>query len=316
MKKSMCAKGDCTKSIICNKRDSKMTKEEFRNLTSHKITILDGATGSFLIDSGMPANCCVENWICEHENILIALQEQYVAAGSDIIYAPTFGANRGRLSSHHMEDDIVRLNTLPVQYTKKAAAGKALVAGNLSMTGSFLIEDEESFDRIVEIYKEQIKILSDAGCDLLAVETMANALEAKAAAVAAREVCDLPIMISLSFEENGHTYYGDNPKKALDILADTGIDVIGANCSVGPEKMIDVIKEFAANTDLPILAKPNAGLPKPGPHGKFVYDLSDDNYAVLMVNLIDAGASFVGGCCGTSPSYINKLSLLTSNMSR
>ncbi len=292
-----------------------MNKTEFKNFTENKIILLDGATGSFLIDAGMPANCCVENWICDHESVIVGLQERYVAAGSNIIYAPTFGANRGRLKSFHLEDDIVRLNTTPVQYTKKAAAGKALVAGNLSMTGSFMIEDDEAFDRIVNIYKEQIKILADAGCDLLACETMANAQEALAAAVAAKEVCDLPIMLSLSFEENGHTYYGDNPKKAVEILKDADIDVIGANCSVGPEKMFDLIKQYRECTDLPILAKPNAGLPKPGPHGKFQYDLSDDNFAVLMIQLIEAGARFVGGCCGTSPSYIEKLHMLAGNIS-
>ena len=291
-----------------------MNKQEFKNFSENKIIILDGATGSFLIDAGMPANGCCESWICEHEDVLISLQEQYVEAGSNIIYAPTFGANRGRLKSFHAEDEIVKFNTIPVQFSKKAADGKALVAGNLSMTGSFMIDDDESFDRIVEIYKEQIKILADAGCDLLAIETMANAREALAAATAAKEVCELPVMLSLSFEANGHTYYGDSPEMAVKILENADVDVIGANCSVGPEKMLDVISRYSKCTNLPILAKPNAGLPKPGPHGKFQYDLSDDNFAILMIQLIDAGARFVGGCCGTSPSYIKKLSLLASNM--
>ncbi len=290
-----------------------MNKQEFKNFSENKIILLDGATGSFLIDAGMPANCCVEDWICDHESVLVKLQEKYVAAGSNIIYAPTFGANRGRLSTHHKEGDIVRLNTTPVKFSKKAAAGKALVAGNLSMTGTLLIE-EDAFDNIVEIYKEQIKILADAGVDLLAIETMANAKEALAAAIAAKEVCDLPVMLSLSYEDSGHSYYGDTPEKAVELLKDTGIDVIGANCSVGPEKMVDVIKKYRELTDLPILAKPNAGLPKPSPHGKFQYDLSDDNFAILMIQLIEAGATFVGGCCGTSPSYIEKLQMLVNNM--
>lgn len=279
--------------------------------------ILDGATGSGLIAAGMPASGCAEQWVCDHTDVLEDLQKQYLEAGSDIIYAATFGANRVRLASHGLEDEIVRLNTIPVRLARHIATKlQHIVAGDLSMTTLMAdFDEEDEVKEIIDIYKQQIKILVEAGSEILVIETMINLDEAKAAVTAAREVCDLPVMVTLSFEANGRTLYGDTPYEAAKELAAAGADAVGANCSTGPDKMLPVIEEMADAVSLPIIAKPNAGIPQPGPNGTVKYDMSADEFAVSMARLIEAGASLVGGCCGTTPDYIRKLSFLVQNMS-
>lgn len=292
-----------------------MNKSAFQALITNNIVVLDGATGSFLMAAGMPAKACTEQWVCEHPDVIVSLQEKYVAAGSKIIYAPTFGANRLRLSGYGLEDKIEELNKTSVTLSKKAAGNKAYVAGNLSMAStSLVIYEDDYFNLIKETYKEQVRILEDAGCDLFAIETMQNLEEARAAVEAAAEVSSLPIMVSMSFEENGRTLYGDMPEHAAHVLAEAGADVVGANCSAGPDRMLPIIQAMSQATNLHILAKPNAGNPEPGPNGSVRYNLTEDGFAISMMELIENGANIVGGCCGTSPDYIRKLCYLAQNM--
>lgn len=278
--------------------------------------ILDGATGSNLIAAGMPATGCAEEWICDHIDALENLQKKYLEAGSTILYAATFGANRARLAAHGLEHEVVRLNTVPVRMARHIATEKQhIIAGDISMTTMMAdYEDEEERKEIIDIYKEQIDALVEAGSEILVIETMINLEEAKAALCAAREVCDLPVMVTLSFEENGRTLYGDTPETAAKELEALGADAVGANCSTGPDKMVNVIERMADAVTLPIVAKPNAGIPTPGPNGTIRYDMSSDEFAVAVIRLIEAGACLVGGCCGTNPDYIQKLSFLVQNM--
>lgn len=292
-----------------------MNKATFQNITEDNILILDGATGSFLLAAGEPANVCSENWVCDHPDIIIDLQKKYVAAGSDIIYAPTFGASRPRLADYGLDGEIKRINKTLVGYSKEAAGSKALVAGNLSMSSaSLILFEDDDFDRIKDVYKEQAGILAEAGCDLFAIETMLNLEEARAAVEACVEETDLPVMVSMSFEANGHTLYGDSPETCAKVLTDSGANVVGSNCSTGPEAMLPIIQKMRSATSLPILAKPNAGMPQPGPNGTVVYDTTEDQFAVVMMQLIENGANLVGGCCGTAPGYIEKLQCLAQNM--
>ena len=294
-----------------------MEREIFREITQDRIMILDGAMGSNLMAAGMPMRGCAEQWVCEHPDIVEDLQKRYLEAGSSFIYAATFGANRARLKSHGLEGEIERLNRIPVQIAKSIATPKEhIVAGDVSMTTlTFDPDDEEEFQEIIDIYKEQISILAEAGSEVLVIETMINLDEARAAVIAAREVCDLPVMVSMTFEANGMTLYGNRPEEAAKVLAEAGADAVGANCSSGPQKMLPVIAKMADAVTLPIIAKPNAGIPQPGPNGTVKYDMGEDEFAVSMAQLIEAGASLVGGCCGTTPDYIRKLSFLTQNMS-
>ncbi|MGN0376921.1 MAG: homocysteine S-methyltransferase family protein, partial [Suilimivivens sp.] len=286
-----------------------MNGKEFEKLTSERLIFLDGATGSNLIKRGMPAGVCPEKWILEHEDIFIGLQKEYVEAGSDIIYAPTFTANRVKLKEYGLQDDIVPVNTQLVALSKKAAGDKALVAADITMTGEQLKPmGKMDFEELIDIYKEQIRITCEAGADLIVVETMMSLQETRAAVIAAKEVCNLPVMASLTFEADGRTLYGTDAITAAVTLEKLGVCAIGANCSTGPDKMVDVITEIARSVSIPVIAKPNAGLPSLNEQGETVYDMEEPAFAEGMKELVKAGASIIGGCCGTSPSYIKALS--------
>lgn len=283
-------------------------RKEFVQLSKERIFLLDGATGSNLQRAGMPVGVCPEQWILEHPSILLDLQKQYVEAGSNIIYTPTFTGNRIKLKEYGLEDRLIEINTELVKLSRQAAAGRAWVAGDITMTGEQLYPiGSLLFEDLVDVYKEQIICLRDAGVDLLVVETMMSLQETRAAVLAAKEVCDLPIMASLTFREDGRTLYGTDPKTAMVVLQSLGADAVGVNCSTGPDMLLPVIEEMSKYAKVPILAKPNAGLPVLGEDGITTYNMEADVFAEYMEELVQAGASIVGGCCGTTPEYIRKM---------
>lgn len=266
---------------------------------------LDGATGSNLLKRGMPAGVCPEKWILEHKDVLIGLQREFIEAGSNIIYAPTFSANRIKLKEYGLEKQIREMNFELVAAAKEAAGTKAFVAGDITMTGEQLAPmGKMDFEELVDIYKEQIGYLAEAGVDLLVVETMMSLQETRAALIAAKETCDLPVMASMTFESDGRTLYGTDAVTAAVVLESLGASAIGANCSTGPDRMEKIIRAMADVTTVPIIAKPNAGLPGLDENGQTVYDMKEAEFAEGMKLLVEAGASVIGGCCGTSPSYI------------
>lgn len=293
-----------------------MTKEEFQKFveSGHPV-YLDGATGSNLLKRGMPAGVCPEEWILGHKEVLLALQKEFAEAGSHVIYAPTFSANAVKLREYGLEDRIGQMNQELVAISKEAAGGKCLVAGDLTMTGEQLAPmGTMDFEELVNIYKEQIGYLVNAGADLLVVETMMSLQESRAALIAAKECCDLPVMVTMTFESDGRTLYGTDAKTAAVVLESLGASAIGANCSTGPDKMAEIITVMAEVSSVPIIAKPNAGLPFLDKNGNTSYDMDSDTFADGMVKLVEAGASILGGCCGTSPEYIGKLKERTHRM--
>lgn len=284
-----------------------MTKEAFLQLMSREIVLLDGATGTNLMAAGMPSGVCPEQWICEHRQVMLDLQAAYVKAGSKIILAPTFSANQCKLAEYGLAKEVRKLNHDLVGISKEAAQGRAYVAGNLTMTGRSLYPvGELLFEDLVDIYKEQIYALCESGIDLLMIETMMSLQEARAAILAAKETAGLPIMVSLTFEADGRTLYGTDPKTAVNVLQSLGADVVGANCSFGPEEMAAIIREMKKIATVPILAKPNAGLPVLA-DGKTVYLMEAEKFAASCRLLMDAGATVIGGCCGTTPQHIAAL---------
>ncbi len=294
-----------------------MKRIDFDKLAGERLIFLDGATGSNLIKRGMPAGICPEKWILEHEDVLTGLQREYVEAGSNIIYAPTFTANRIKLKEYGLQDEIVSINTGLVALSKRAAGDKALVAADITMTGEQLAPmGKMDFEELISIYKEQIRITCDAGADLIIVETMMSLQETRAALIAAKEVCDLPVMVTMTFEEDGKTLYGTDAVTAAVTLEKLGACAIGANCSTGPDKMAEVISAIAKVVSIPVIAKPNAGLPALNEQGETVYDMTASDFAEGMKELVKAGASVIGGCCGTSPSYIKALSEAFKNRER
>ena len=248
-----------------------MTKQQFQNLINSGVVILDGATGTNLQKAGMPGNVCPEQWILEHPQVMLDLQRSYIAAGTQILYAPTFTGNRIKLAEYGLQDQLADINTLLVQLSKEAAGGAAYIAGDLTMTGQQLYPlGDLGFEQLVEIYKEQAKVLYEAGVDLFVVETMMSLQETRAAVIAIQETCSLPVMASLTFEADGRTLFGTDPQTAVVVLQSLGADAVGLNCSTGPTEMIETVETMHAYANIPILAKPNAGLPQLE-DGKTVY---------------------------------------------
>lgn len=286
-----------------------MTKQEFKEMINQGIVLLDGATGSNLQKRGMPAGVCPELWITEHPQVLQQLQDEYIKAGSNIVYAPTFSGNRIKMEEYGLGDRLEEINTALVRICRENAAGRALVAGDITMTGAQLEPlGDLKLEELIDVYKEQLAVLAAAGVDLIVVETMMSLQETRAAVIAAKEVCpDLPVMATLSFTEKGTTLYGASAESAVVVLQAMGVDAVGLNCSAGPDKMLEVLKRMASVSEIPLIAKPNAGLPKLGGDGVTVYDMDADVFAEHMKAMIAAGADILGGCCGTDPEYIRKL---------
>ena len=285
-----------------------MTKQQFRELVNKQLLFLDGATGSNLQKRGMPSGVCPEKWILEHEDIFIGLQREYVEAGSNILYAPTFTSNRVKLQEFGLEDQIREMNHKLVALSKRAADGKAWVAGDLTMTGQQLKPmGTLDFEELVDIYKEQITYLAEAGVDLLIVETMMSLQESRAALIAAKEVCDLPVMVTMTFEADGRALYGTDVLTAAITLESLGADAFGINCSTGPAQMIPMFDKIQSAVKIPLIAKPNAGMPTLDDEGNTVYGLGCEDFAKEVKMLWDKGASILGGCCGTTPEHIKAM---------
>ncbi|SDB17001.1 homocysteine S-methyltransferase family protein [Butyrivibrio sp. INlla16] len=283
-----------------------MKRDEFISfIQNKKIAFLDGATGTNLMKEGLPAGACTEEWILENPEVIKKLQKSYVEAGSDIIYAPTFTGNRIKLKNFGLEDRIEEINTKLVELAKESAEGKALIAGDITMTGRQLKPmGDLDFEELIEVYKEQITILCKAGIDVLVVETMMSLQECRAALIAAKEVSDIAVMVTLTFEGDGRTLFGTDAKTAAIVIESLGAAAVGANCGTGPDNMVGLIADMASVTTIPIIAKPNAGLPVVTEDGTTEYDMECSVFVPEMEKLIKAGATIIGGCCGTSPEYI------------
>lgn len=285
-----------------------MNRSEFQELVKQGFLYLDGATGSNLLKRGMPSGVCPEEWVLSNQEVLISLQKEYVAAGSNILYAPTFSGNRIKLKEYGLDSKIESINTQLVALSKEAAGNRAFVAGDLTMTGEQLSPiGTLGFEDLINVYKEQIIILEKAGVDLLVVETMTSLQETRAALIAAREVSNLPIMATMTFEEDGRALYGTDAVTAAVVLKGLGACAVGVNCSTGPDKMVQIVRKMAQAVELPIIAKPNAGLPSLTADGQTVYSMDEKTFGQEMVKLVQAGASILGGCCGTAPEYIREL---------
>lgn len=285
-----------------------MTREEFWALAGQGVVLLDGATGSNLRRAGLPVGVSPERWILEHPAILLELQRGYVDAGSQILYAPTFGSNRVSLSNYGLEDQIMQLNAALVQLSREAAEGRALVAGDFMTTGRALEPaGEMTYSQLYDIYREQIAALAEAGVDLLVAETMMGVEETAAALDAARSVCDLAVLCSLSVEADGSALFDGSAAEAVVTLQEMGAAAVGVNCSVGPDQLEAVVAGMRAVAEVPVIAKPNAGMPVMTETGEALYSMGPEDFARHMRTLVDAGAGVVGGCCGTTPDYIRQV---------
>lgn len=280
-----------------------MTKQEFQQLVKSGPVILDGATGSNLMKAGMPRGICTEKWVCENPEPLTRLQQAYKKAGSQIVYASTFSANRISLGNYGLENQVKELNTALMGISRNAVGKDVLVAGDLTTTG----KQEISYEELLEAYKEQILALVEAGADLLVAETMMGITECMAAIDAAASVCELPVMCTLTVESDGSLFFGGNIYEAVETLAEMGADAVGINCSTGPDQLLSVVENMRKKISVPLIVKPNAGMPVIDERGNPVYSMGAEDFASHMKRLVEAGADIVGGCCGTAPEYIQQL---------
>ncbi|WP_077532842.1 homocysteine S-methyltransferase family protein [Massiliimalia massiliensis] len=267
--------------------------------------LLDGATATNLCSSQIPETLCVPKWLAEHPDQVIALQREFISAGSNVLYAPTFGANAGSLSSYGLEHETEVLNRRLVRLCKEAAGEKALVAGVLSPTGLELEPfGEASYTEVMDLFREQASILIEEGVDLLVVETMVSIPEARAAAIALRKF-GKPIIITMTVDEEGNTLDGGKAVNALIILQELGISAFGLNCSCGPAAMADVFRQMREYAKVPLVAKP-AAVSFEEETGSLL-PISPEEMAEQMKVLIQTGASLVGGCCGTTPEHLKRI---------
>ena len=287
-----------------------MTKQEFQKLTEN-LLFLDGATGSNLMAQGMPRGICTERWVIEHRDVIQKLQKSYIEAGSRIIYAPTFGGNRLSLKQHGLENKIQEINSTLVSYSREIAGNKAFVAGDITTSGQFVTADGEyTYEDAFEMYKEQITILKNAGVDLIAAETMINIEETLAAVDAANSVCDLPVMCTVTVEADGSIFSGGNAVEAAVAFESAGAAAVGINCSVGPDQLVSVIRNIREAVSIPVIAKPNAGMPVIDDQGNAVYSMNPADFAKHMQVLVENGAGIIGCCCGTTPDFIREMKKL------
>ena len=270
--------------------------------------ILDGATGTELQKRGYTGDVCAEQWTLDHPDAIIDIQRGYVAAGSQVVYTPTFGANRRKLEESGLFNCTADYNRRLAELSAQAVQGKALRAGDMSPTGAFLAPlGDVSFEELVDIYTEQAAGLEEAGVDLFVIETMMTLSDARAAGLAVRSVSDKPIFVTFTCDESGRSLSGTDVTAALTVLQGMGISAFGLNCSAGPEQMLVHLKRLREFARVPLIAKPNAGMPQIV-DGKTVYDCPPDEFVALVGEMLDAGVAVFGGCCGTTSEHISALS--------
>ena len=285
-----------------------MNRTEFQSWTKKHIRLMDGATGSNLMKAGMPRGVCTEQWVLEHPDAILALQSAFKAAGSDMVYAPTFCANCIALSGYGLQDDVSRMNRELVALSKKAVGSGVLVAGDMTTTGKPADpEDSDGYQQLLDAYREQAEALISGGADLIGVETMMGVNECVAAIEAIRSLGDIAVICTLSVQSDGKCYFDGSVFEAAELLEALGADAIGVNCSTGPDQLESVIRTLKNTCTLPIIAKPNAGMPKISDSGEAVYSMEAGEFARHMERLVEAGASLIGGCCGTTPEFIEAL---------
>lgn len=283
-----------------------MTKKEFKKLFQNRLIILDGGMGTLLQKLGMPSGVCPEEWASRNTEFLIKTQSRYREAGSNILYTFTLGANPIKLKEYGLSNQTFELNRKLALAAREAAGDGVWVAGDISSCGSLLAPfGDIEFEEAVEGFKLQVEGLLAGGVDLFVIETMMDIQEARAALLAVKELCDLPVMVTMTYEGE-RTLMGSDPVSALVTLQSLGADAVGCNCSGGPAEMVDLIARMKPYAKVPLIAKPNAGKPRLE-KGRTLFDMDAETFASYTSALVEAGVNGLGGCCGTTPEYIEKI---------
>jgi len=281
-----------------------LTKVEFHERIALGLRFLDGATGSNLQKAGMPKGCCTEEWILANPESLVSLQRQYAEAGSQIIYAPTFQAQPIALERVNLQSQTEAVNAHLVALSRSAAPG-CLIAGNLTTLAAFLDSwDPENFDLMVENYRRQIRGLIDGGADILAAETLLYPQEAEAILTAGELECAGAIMYTFTMQPDGSLFSGMDAGPVLKDLEQAGAAAVGFNCVAADDMTPHLVRKLLKYVRIPLVCKPNAGVPVIGESGLPEYSMDAAKFAEVLFDCKQSGASLLGGCCGTAPEYI------------
>ena len=276
-------------------------------IADEHVYLFDGAMGTMLYSKGVFINKCYDELNVRSPEIVLEVHRQYVKAGAEILETNTYGANRVKLRSFGIEDELRDINMRAAEIARKAAGGGVYVAGAIGPLGIRLEPyGPTGFDEAKEFFREQAAALRDAGVDLFICETFSNIAEIEAAIAAIRDVCSLPIIAQMTIGTDGRTIFGDVPRTIAQSLDRAGADVIGINCSVGPDLMLDAIEEMASVTAKKLSCQPNAGLPR-DVNGRQMYMASPEYFSKYAKRLIHKGVKFIGGCCGTTPEHIKMM---------
>lgn len=282
-----------------------------RERLGKEVLYFDGGMGTLLQEKGLKAGELPEVWNIEHMEEVIEIHRQYFEAGSDIVLTNTFGANalKFRDSSYELSDIV----TAAVIHVKEAASlgvhdgREVYTALDVGPTGKLLKPmGDLDFEDAVRAFGEVMRCGEEAGADLIHIETMSDTYEMKAAVLAAKEQTNLPVFATMIFDEKGRLLTGGDVRSAVAMLEGLGVDALGINCGLGPEQMLPIFQEIVSHTSVPVIVKPNAGLPKQK-DGAVYYDVDPAEFASVMEKIVEGGAAVAGGCCGTTPAHIRKM---------
>jgi 5-methyltetrahydrofolate--homocysteine methyltransferase len=279
------------------------------NLTKNGPVLTDGAWGTQIMKRGLQPRECPDAWNITHPQKVEEVAREYVDAGSRVILTNTFGANRLALGRFGLADKVAEINIKGIEISRKAAGTKACVFASMGPTGKLLATREVTENDLRQAFEEQARAMAKAAPDAIITETMMDLTEARIAAKAAKQT-GLPVIACLVFDSGklkDRTALGNTPEQAVEVLSQLEVDAIGANCGQGIEGFIPICKRMRAATELPLWMKPNAGRPETV-DGQAVYTTTAQDFVRFVPELIQAGANFIGGCCGTEPAFIREIS--------
>ena len=284
-----------------------LTKEQFHDICKAGVLFLDGATGSNLQKAGMPRGCCTEEWILANPAALVSLQRAYAAAGSQILYAPTFQAQPIALERVNLHRQTETINA-HLAALSRSAAPDCLIAGDLTTLATFMDSwDEANFDSMVENYRRQIKGLIDGGVDLLAAETLMYPLEAEAILTAAELAGAGCVLYTFTMQPDGSLFSGRDAGPVLRELEESGAAAVGFNCVAADMMTPYLVSKLRRFVKGPLVCKPNAGVPVIGASGLAEYPMEPQEFSSILSQCRQNGANLLGGCCGTAPEFIAAL---------
>ena len=280
-----------------------------------KIQLADGAMGTMLQTMGLKPGESPDSWAIRNPEAILSVHRAYVEAGAEMLTSCTFGANRIKLSHYGLEKEVFALNAAAVKLARQAGGDKVRVGGNLGPTGKLIRPlGEQSFDAVFDVYAEQVAALCEAGVDYFIIQTMIDIQEMRAALLAVKQYAKVPVICQMTFEASGRTVTGTDPTTAAVTLEALGADMIGANCSMGPDQLLPIIEKMVKATSLPVSLRPNAGMPMLQ-EGRTIFPLSPEQFAAWVPRIVDAGVTAIGGCCGTTPAHIAAVRDALKNLS-